>query len=139
MQPPGRLGLLAGPVHKLGVECGAARSRCSLFGPATTRQSGLVRPSFQAQQIHQHSVFAHPLGIGQRGSPLVRVKSSWAMLGDGRKTGAGAFARVQRGFFVQALPEIKAAAEGINEHLAAVGGGLVGVGQLDVQFWISAW
>jgi hypothetical protein len=38
---------------------------------------------------------------------------------------------------VEPFPKIKAAAEGIDEHLAAVGGGLVGVGQLEVQFGFS--
>ncbi len=38
---------------------------------------------------------------------------------------------------MNALPQTKAAAEGIDQYLAAVGGGLVGVGQVDVQFCFS--
>ena len=35
------------------------------------------------------------------------------------------------------FPQAKAAAEGIEQDLAAVGGGLVGVGQLEVEFRLS--
>jgi len=38
---------------------------------------------------------------------------------------------------VEALPQAKAATEGVHQHLAAMGGGLVGIGQLDVQFAFS--
>ncbi len=38
---------------------------------------------------------------------------------------------------MDAFPEVEASAERVNEHLAAVRRGLVGVGQLEVKFGFS--
>jgi hypothetical protein len=44
---------------------------------------------------------------------------------------------IQRGLLVDALPQTKAAAQSIHQHLTTMGGGVVGVGQLQVQFGLS--
>ena len=38
---------------------------------------------------------------------------------------------------MEALPQTETAAQGIDQQLATMGGGMVGVGQLEVQFALS--
>jgi hypothetical protein len=57
--------------------------------------------------------------------------------GDWRETGTRAFADLQGGLIVNALPKVEASAERIDQDLTAVGRGLVGVGQLEVKFGLS--
>ena len=66
MEPPSRLGLLAGPVHKLRVE--AVQVHHTLFGLGTQplAQRGLIRAFNQAEQMHEHAVLPQALGIGER-------------------------------------------------------------------------
>ena len=65
MQPTRWFGLLAGPVDKLRVEPMERSHTLRALGPEKFSQGGLVGPLGQSQQLHQHPVFAHPLGIGQ--------------------------------------------------------------------------
>ena len=44
---------------------------------------------------------------------------------------------IHRRFVVGALPQAKAPVEGIHQYLAAMGGGLVGIGQLEIPFAFS--
>ena len=104
------------------------------LGAQPLAQGGLVGSFGQAQQVHQNPVLADALGVSQ-GSPAAgQGKDQLGDDGGGSETDVLALARIQRGFLLQALPEIKAAAEGVDEHLAAVGGGVVGVGQVKVKF-----
>jgi len=50
------------------------------------------------------------------------------------KTGSRAFARVQRGLVLRATPVVKAPTEGVDQDLAAMGGGSVRIGQFDAEF-----
>jgi hypothetical protein len=69
-------------------------------------------------------VLPHALGLGQ-GSPAAgQGKKKLGDVGGGSETHVLAFARIQRRFLLDALPQIKTAAEGVDQHLAAVGGGM---------------
>ncbi len=91
----------------------------------------------QAQQVHEHAVFAHAFGVGRRGTAAGEGKKELSHDRDRGEADAGAFARLQGGFVMNALPQSSPAAEGVDQHLAAVRGGLIGVGDLDVEFGFS--
>ena len=96
-----------------------------------------VRRHRRTVTVHQHLVFSHPLGVGQRSASAGEGKEQLGDDRDGGEAGASAFAHLQGGFGKDAFPEAKAAAEGIDQHLAAVGAGLIGVGHPEVQFGFS--
>ena len=133
VQPPSRLGLLAGPVHKLRVD--AVQVHHTLFGLGTQpfAQRGLIGAFNQAEQMHEHAVLPQALGIGQGCPATGKSEEQLGRVGHGRKSRTGALARVQRGRLVDAFPQTKAAAERIDQHLTAMRGRLVGVGQEEVQ------
>jgi hypothetical protein len=107
------------------------------LGAQPFSQGGLIGSFGQAQQAHQDPVLPHTFSVGQ-GSPAAgQGKKDLGDVGGGRETHVVASARIQGRFFLDALPQIKTATEGLHQHLAAVGGGMVGVGQLEVEFAFS--
>ena len=104
VQPPSRLGLLAGPVHQLRVD--AVHIHHALFGlgPQPFAQRGLIRAFNQPEQVHEHAVLPQALGIGKGGPATGKGEEQLGRVGHGRKSRTGAFTRVQRGRLVDAFP-----------------------------------
>jgi len=69
-------------------------------------------PLSGAQQIHQHAVLAEPFRVGQGTATAGETKEQLGEDGDWGKPGPGAFPALERGFIVDSLPEVEAAAEG---------------------------
>src|ERR1035438_8972167 len=56
VEPPSRLGLLAGPVHQLRVEAVQVHHALFGLGPQPFAQRGLIRAFSQAEQVQEHAV-----------------------------------------------------------------------------------
>jgi hypothetical protein len=137
VQPAGGLGLADGPVHQLGVDLMQHLHAFFALGAQPFSQGGLVGSFGQAQQVHQDPVLSDAFGVGQ-GSPAAgQGKNQLGDIRGGTETQVVSLARVQCRFLLDALPQIKTATEGVHQHLAPVGRGAVGVGQLEVVFGFS--
>ena len=121
-------GLFGRPVNKLCVDPVQRDHALLGLGAQPFAQGGLVGPGLESEQAHEHLVLAHALGVGQPGPATCQRKQ---YLGDnGRRAEARAlsFSRIQQGLVLNALPEVEAPTEGVDENLTAVSGGLIGVG-----------
>src|ERR1039458_355777 len=131
--------------HRPGFACRLAPSpNCAVRGGTSlptpfvlarrpSAQRGRTRAFNQAEQVHEHAVLPQALGISEGYPATGKSEEQLGHVGHGRKSRTGAFARVQRGRLVDAFPQTKAAAERIHQHLAAMRGRLVRVGQEEVQ------
>src|ERR1035438_7180239 len=131
--------------HRPGLACWLAQStNCALrrcrsitlslvWAPQPLAQRGLIRAFSQAEQVQEHGVLPRALGSGEGAPATGKGEEQLGHVGHGRKSRTGALARVQRGRLVDAFPQTKAAAERIHQHLAAMRGRLVRVGQEEAQ------
>lgn len=68
VQPARRFGLLAGPVHEVGADAMQHPDTFRSLSAQPFAQRGLVSALLQAQQVHEHPVFAQALDVGERGT-----------------------------------------------------------------------
>ena len=87
----------------------------------------------RADQVEQHPVLAQPLGVGQGAPAAGQGEEQLGDQGGRGEAGALATARVQAGEGVEALPEVEAPAQGVDQELSPMGGGLIGGGEGAVE------
>jgi hypothetical protein len=131
------LGLFDRTVNKISIDPAQRHHTLRGLSPQPLAESCLIGSLLKAQKSHQNFVLAATLGIGKTGAANCQHKHKLGNNGDWREPDALAFSWVQRGFILNALPEIKAAAEGVDKDLTAMSSGLIGMGQLDVELGVS--
>ena len=102
-----------------------------VLGAQPFAEGRLIGSLVQAQQVQEHPVAPQPLGIGQRDSAAGESKEQLGHNGLGHEALVFADARVQVLALAQTAPKVEPLAEGLDENSAAVGAGLLGVGDLE--------
>jgi len=117
----------------LGVERQQGQDTLRALRPQELAQGGLVGAPGQPEQLQQHPIPAQALGVGQRRAAAGQGEEQLRHRGGRGEAGGFAGARVQGLDPVELAPQIEPAAEGVDQDLAAVAGGLVGVGESAVE------